>query len=79
MEALILETYYVNNLGPTHQEKTIEESHGIHIPHNRTYRILLNHGLVEIYMKKRQQRKYVRYERFHSMFDVAGRLERVRT
>jgi len=27
----------------------------------------LFHGLVEINMKKRQQRKYVRYERAHSM------------
>ena len=41
--------------------------HGIHIPHNRIYRVLLNHGLVEINMKKRQQRKYVRYVRAHSM------------
>ena len=67
MEELILETYQANDIGPTHLEKKIEETHGIHIPHNRIYRVLLNHGLVEINMKKRQQRKYVRYERAHSM------------
>ena len=54
-------------MGPTHLEKKIEEAYGIHIPHNRIYRVLLNHGLVEINMKKRQQRKYVRYERAHSI------------
>ena len=64
---LILETYRTNNVGPTHLEKKIGETYGIHIPHNRIYRVLLNHGLVEINMKKRQQRKYVRYERNHSM------------
>lgn len=67
METLILETYRANNAGPTHLEKKIEETHGIHIPHNRIYRVLLNHGLVEINVRKRQQRKYVRYERAHSM------------
>jgi len=67
MEALILETYRANNIGPTHLEKKIEETYGIHIPHNRIYRVLLTHDLVEINMKKRQQRKYVRYERAHSM------------
>ncbi len=66
-EELILETYQSNNIGPIHLEKKIEETLGIHIPHNRIYRVLLNHGLVEINMKKRQQRKYVRYERTHSM------------
>jgi putative transposase len=66
-EELILETYRSNNVGPTHLEKKIGETYGIHIPHNRIYRVLLNRGLVEMNMKKRQQRKYVRYERAHSM------------
>ena len=64
---LILETDRSNNAGPAHLEKKIEETYGIHIPHNRIYRVLLNHGLVEINIKKRQQRKYVRYERAHSI------------
>jgi putative transposase len=60
-EELILATYQSNTIGPIHLEKKIEETHRIHIPHNRIYRVLLNHGLVEITMKKRQQRKYVRF------------------
>jgi putative transposase len=66
-EELILESYRANNVGPIHLEKKIEESYGIHIPHNRIYQVLLFHGLVEINMRKRQQRKYIRYERAHSM------------
>ena len=66
-EEIILESYHTNNLGPTHLEKKIEETYGIHIPHNRIYQILLFHGLVDINMKKRKQRKWVRYERDHSM------------
>jgi len=54
-------------VGPTQLEKKIEETYGIHISHKRIYQVLLFHGLVEINMKKRQQRKYVRYERAHSM------------
>jgi putative transposase len=67
IEELILESYHTNKLGPTHLEKKIEETHGIHIPHNTIYQVLLFHGLVEINMKKRKPRKWVRYERDHSM------------
>ena len=40
-EELILECYHANNLSPVHLEKKIEETHGIHIPHNRIYKVLL--------------------------------------
>jgi len=66
-EEIILESYRTNHVGPTHLERKIEETYGIHVPHNRIYQTLLIYGLVEINMKKRQQRKYVRYERAHSM------------
>jgi hypothetical protein len=56
-EEVVLETYRVNNIGPMHLENKIEETYGIHISHNRIYRVLLNHDLVEINMKKRQQRR----------------------
>jgi putative transposase len=75
-EELILESNYAINLNPIHLEKKLEETHGIHIPHNRIYKVLLCHGLVEINMKKRIQSKWVRYEREHSM-SVARELERV--
>ncbi len=66
-ERIILEAYKQYNLGPVHLERKIEESHGIHIPHNTVYKVLLKHDLVEENMKRRKQRKWVRYEREHSM------------
>jgi len=66
-EGIILESYHANKLGPIHLEKKIEEIYRIRIPHNRIYQVLLFHGLVDINMKKRKQRKWVRYERDHSM------------
>jgi len=51
-EELILKSYHTNNLSPIHLEKKIEETHGVHIPLNRIYKVLLSHGLVEINMKK---------------------------
>lgn len=52
-EELILESYRTNNVSPTQLEKKIEESCGLHIPHNRIYQVLLFHGLVKINMRKR--------------------------
>lgn len=66
-EELVLECYRANTVGASYLEKKIEETHGIYIPHNRIFRVLLNHDPVEINMRKRQQRKYVRYEQTHSM------------
>ena len=42
-------------------ERKIEKMHGIHIPHNRIYRILLEEGKVMKNRKKRIQIKYVRF------------------
>ena len=66
-ETLVLAAHDQYSLGPTHLEKKIEEVDGMHIPHNTIYRILLEHGRVEVCMKKRKQRKWVRYERDHAM------------
>jgi putative transposase len=66
-EALVLTAYDSYSLGPTLLEKKIEKEYDLHIPHNTLYRILLHHDRVEPSMKKRKQRKWVRYERTHSM------------
>jgi len=66
-EILVLTAHDRYSLGLNHLEKKIEQESGIHIPHNTIYRILLDHGRVEICMKKRKQRKWVRYEREHSV------------
>lgn len=64
---LILESFHDYRIGPVYLEKKIEEVHGIHIPHNTIYRVLLGHGCIEVNMRKRKQRKWVRFEREHSM------------
>jgi len=66
-ETLVLTAHETYSLGPTLLEKKIEEETGVHIPHNTIYRILLHHDRVEPCMKKRTQRKWVRYECNHSM------------
>jgi len=66
-ENLVVQLYQVFDLGPVLLEKKIEEVVGIHIPHNTIYRILLHNDLIEENMKKKQQRKWVRFERDHAM------------
>lgn len=66
-EDLVLQLYQVFDLGPVLLEKKIEEVVGIHIPHNTIYRILRQNGLIEENMKKKRQRKWVRFEREHAM------------
>ena len=63
----ILEIHERHKVGPTALEKKIEREYGIHIPHNRIYRILLEEGKIMANPKKRKRRKYVRFERKHSM------------
>jgi putative transposase len=66
-EQLVLAAHDRHSLGAVHLEQKIEEESGIHIPHNTIHRVLLTHGRVEVSMKKRKQRKWVRYERDHAM------------
>lgn len=64
---LIVESFQDYRIGPVHLEKKRKEVHGIHIPHNTIYRVLLGHGCIKVNMRKRKQRKWVRFEREHSM------------
>jgi len=70
-------------LGARRLEKVIEQVYGIHIPHNRIHRFLLEEGLAKEEPRKKGRRKpYIRYEREHSMsqaidwFEKAKRLRR---
>ena len=42
---LILEIHKKQRLGARRLEKIIEFEHGIHIPHNKIHKVLLEHGL----------------------------------
>ena len=64
---LILSYHDKFNLGPVYLEKLIKIEEGIHIPHNRIYRVLSENNRITPNPKKQKQRKYHRYEREHSM------------
>jgi len=64
---LVLEMHEKYHLGPVALERKIRRECDIHIPHNRIYRILLKEGRIMESPSKKKRRKYVRYEREHSM------------
>ena len=48
-------------------ETILDKRHGIKIPHNRIHKILKNHRLASNDTNKQRKRKWVKYERRHSM------------
>ena len=48
-------------------ETILENRHGIKIPHNRIHKILKNHRLASNDTNKQRRRKWIKYERRHSM------------
>jgi putative transposase len=48
-------------------EKILDKRYGIKIPHNRIHKILKNHRLASNNTNKQKRRKWVKYERRHSM------------
>jgi putative transposase len=63
---LVTETYKEFRVGATMIEQILDER-GVHINHNRIHRILLEEGLAKEEQKKKKTRKWVRYERKHSL------------
>jgi len=65
---IISEAKMKYKLGARRLEKVIEQVYGIHIPHNRIHKFLVEAGLAKEEPKEKRRRKpYVRYEREHSM------------
>ena len=54
-------------LGARRLEPIIERDNGIHIPHNKIPRCLLKEGLAKENPNKKNRRKWIRYERKHSL------------
>jgi len=63
---LVIETKKEFRVGATMIEQILDEK-GMHINHNRIHRILLEAGLAKEEQKKKKTRKWVRYERKHSL------------
>jgi putative transposase len=64
---MVLEAKKKYKLGARRLEPIIERDYGVHIPHNHIHRILLEMGLAEENPKKKKRRKWIRYERKHSL------------
>ena len=68
---LILKTHKEQKLGARRLEKIIEFKHGVHIPHNKIHKVLLEHDLAKENRNKKKRRKaWIRYEREHSLTAV---------
>ena len=67
LKQLILNEQKRYALGPLALEVLIRRKHKIHIPHNTIYRVMLKANRVIENAKKKEQRKWVRYERPHSL------------
>lgn len=55
-----------HHLHPVALEDKIEETYGVHIPHNRLWKLLKMMGRVEDTPSKQRRRSWVRFERRHS-------------
>jgi len=67
-EKLVLKAYNEQKVGARRLEKIIEYRYGQHIPHNRIHKILLKNNLArQNENKKRRRKKWIRYERKHSL------------
>jgi putative transposase len=66
-ERIIQDAYHIYKSGPVILEKIIKIHYGLAIPHNTIYRVMLMHQLVIENPRKKGQRKWVRFERKHSM------------
>ena len=63
---MVINAYNEFQVGATMIEQILDER-GIHINHNKIHRILLEAKLAKHELKKKNRRKWVRYERKHSL------------
>jgi len=63
---LVIDAFKEFRVGATMLEQILDEK-GVHINHNRIHRILLEECLAKQEPKKKKTRKWVRYERKHSL------------
>ncbi len=66
-EDLVLEAYKKHHVCAVVLEHLIQKDHSTRIPHNRIHTILIKHGYAKKTPRKQRKRRWVRYERKHSM------------
>jgi len=65
--ALILEAYDKLKVNALTLENVLKHTHGLNLPHNRIHMILKENGRAMPQLCKQRRRRWVRYEREHSM------------
>lgn len=63
---LVTKTYKEYRLGACNLQAILDEK-GMHIPHNKIHRILREEGIAKPDEKKQKRRKWIRFERKHSL------------
>jgi len=66
-ERMVLETWDKHHVCAVILEHLIQKEYGERIPHNRIHTILVKHGHGKRNPKKQKRRRWIRYERKHSM------------
>jgi putative transposase len=66
-ESIILDAYEEYKVNALALEKVIDRYYKIHIPHNRIHQVLKTNNKANDEPNKQKQRKWVRYERKHSL------------
>lgn len=66
-EKLVVEMYEKHHVCAVILEHLVKKEHGKRVPHNRIHRYLVKHGYAAKNPKKQRRRRWVRYERKHSM------------
>jgi putative transposase len=69
-KALILSTRTMYKKGARRLEKIMDHLYGIHIPHNAIHHFLIAEGLAKPTLCKQKRRRWIRYERKHSLSAV---------
>ena len=64
---IILSEYKVQPCNAVLLQNIIQSKHKLRIPHNTIHMVLKGHGLAKSEPKKQKQRKWVRFERKHSL------------
>ena len=65
--ALILEAYDRLKVNALTLENVLKHTHGLNLPHNRIHAVLKENDRAMPQLSKQRRRKWVRYERTHSM------------
>ena len=66
-QKLVKDAYHKYMVSASTLEKCIDKDYGQHIPHNKIHRIMVDSGLVKMTTKKHKRKKWIRYERRHSL------------